>query len=156
MAPENILTTDIGGTSFDVGVVVEGRPLMRREITVAGADIRVPSIDVASIGAGGGSIAAVRFGNLTVGPQSAGANPGPACYGRGGSEPTATDADLVLGVLDPDNFLGGSMALDIEAARRAITDKVAKPLGMSRHGGGVGHSRGARCPHGGPAAALHD
>jgi N-methylhydantoinase A len=128
---ENILVTDIGGTSFDVGVVVEGRPLMRREITVAGADIRVPSIDVASIGAGGGSIAAVRFGNLTVGPQSAGANPGPACYGRGGSEPTATDADLVLGVLDPDNFLGGSMALDIEAARRAITDKVATPLGMS-------------------------
>jgi N-methylhydantoinase A len=128
---DNILVTDIGGTSFDVGVVVEGRPLMRREITVAGADIRVPSIDVASIGAGGGSIAAVRFGNLTVGPQSAGANPGPACYGRGGSEPTATDADLVLGVLDPDNFLGGSMALDIEAARRAITDKVAKPLGMS-------------------------
>src|SRR5215475_172011 len=126
----NILVTDIGGTSFDVGVVVEGRPLMRREITVAGADIRVPSIDVASIGAGGGSIAAVKFGNLTVGPQSAGANPGPACYGRGGTEPTATDADLVLGVLDPDNFIGGRMRLDVEAARRAIHDKVAKPLGM--------------------------
>src|SRR5215470_1986007 len=126
----NILTTDIGGTSFDVGVVVEGRPLMRREITVAGADIRVPSIDVSSIGAGGGSIAVVRFGNLTVGPQSAGANPGPACYGRGGTEPTATDADLVLGVLDPDNFIGGRMTLDIEAAHRAIHDKVAKPLGM--------------------------
>src|SRR5215813_8636806 len=110
----NILVTDIGGTSFDVGVVVEGRPLMRREITVAGADIRVPSIDVASIGAGGGSIAAVRFGNLSVGPQSAGANPGPACYGRGGSEPTATDADLVLGVLDPDNFIGGRMRLDVK------------------------------------------
>src|SRR6266545_2411841 len=128
---KNLLTTDIGGTSFDVGVVVDGRPLMRREISVAGADIRVPSIDVASIGAGGGSIAAVRFGNLTVGPQSAGANPGPACYGRGGTEPTATDADLVLGVLDPDNFLGGTMKLDVEAAHRAITDKVAKPLGMS-------------------------
>jgi N-methylhydantoinase A len=128
---KNLLITDIGGTSFDVGVVVDGRPLMRREISVAGADIRVPSIDVASIGAGGGSIAAVRFGNLTVGPQSAGANPGPACYGRGGSEPTATDADLVLGVLDPDNFLGGSMQLDVAAAHRAIADKVAKPLGMS-------------------------
>src|SRR5215468_2106458 len=127
----NLLITDIGGTSFDVGVVYGGRPLMRREITVAGADIRVPSIDVASIGAGGGSIAAVRFGNLTVGPQSAGADPGPACYGRGGTEPTATDADLVLGVLDPDNFLGGTMTLDVEAARRAIADKVAKPLGMS-------------------------
>src|SRR5215813_8887528 len=128
---KNLLTTDIGGTSFDVGVVVGGKPLMRREIAVAGADIRVPSIDVASIGAGGGSIAAVRFGNLTVGPQSAGANPGPACYGRGGTEPTATDADLVLGVLDPDNFIGGRMRLDVEAARRAIHDKVAKPLGMS-------------------------
>jgi N-methylhydantoinase A len=126
----NLLTTDIGGTSFDVGVVVDSKPLMRREIAVAGADIRVPSIDVASIGAGGGSIAAVQFGNLTVGPQSAGANPGPACYGRGGVEPTATDADLVLGVLDPDNFLGGRMRLDVEAARRAITDKIAKPLGM--------------------------
>ncbi len=128
---ENLLITDIGGTSFDVGVVVDSHPLMRREITVAGADIRVPSIDVASIGAGGGSIAAVRFGNLTVGPQSAGANPGPACYGRGGSEPTATDADLILGVLDPDNFLGGTMALDVEAAHRVIAEKVAKPLGMS-------------------------
>ena len=126
----NILTTDIGGTSFDVGVVAGKRPVMRREITVAGADIRVPSIDVSSIGAGGGSIAVVRFGNLTVGPQSAGANPGPACYGRGGTEPTATDADLVLGVLDPDNFIGGRMTLDIEAAHRAIHDKVAKPLGM--------------------------
>jgi N-methylhydantoinase A len=127
----NLLTTDIGGTSFDVGVVVAGKPLMRREIAVAGADIRVPSIDVASIGAGGGSIAAVRFGNLTVGPQSAGANPGPACYGRGGTEPTATDADLLLGVLDPDNFLGGRMRLDPAAAGRAISDKVAAPLGMN-------------------------
>jgi len=126
----NLLTTDIGGTSFDVGVIAGGRPAMRREITVAGADIRVPSIDVSSIGAGGGSIASVKFGNLTVGPQSAGANPGPACYGRGGTEPTATDADLVLGVLDPDNFIGGRMRLDVEAARRAIHDKVAKPLGM--------------------------
>ncbi len=128
---KNLLTIDIGGTSFDVGVVVDGRPLMRREISVAGADIRVPSIDVASIGAGGGSIAAVRFGNLTVGPQSAGANPGPACYDRGGTEPTATDADLVLGVLDPEHFIGGRMQLEVEAARRAIYDKVAKPLGMS-------------------------
>jgi N-methylhydantoinase A len=126
----NLLTTDIGGTSFDVGVVVDRRPAMRREITVAGADIRVPSIDVSSIGAGGGSIATVRFGQLTVGPQSAGANPGPACYGRGGSEPTATDADLVLGVLDPDNFIGGRMVLDSEAAARAIHDKIATPLGM--------------------------
>jgi N-methylhydantoinase A len=130
LAEENLLTTDIGGTSFDVGVIVKGKPVMRREISVAGADIRVPSIDVDSIGAGGGSIATVRFGNLMVGPQSAGSSPGPACYGRGGTEPTATDADLVLGVLDPDNFIGGAMKLDVEAARRAIHDKVAVPLGV--------------------------
>ncbi len=128
----NILTTDIGGTSFDVGVIADGRPIMRSEISVAGADIRVHSIDVDSIGAGGGSIASVNStGELQVGPRSAGANPGPVCYGRGGTEPTATDADLVLGVLDPENFLGGRMKLDIDAARRAIEQKIAKPLGMS-------------------------
>jgi N-methylhydantoinase A len=104
---------------------------MRTEISVAGADIRVHSIDVESIGAGGGSIAYVEFGELRVGPRSAGANPGPACYGRGGTRPTATDADLVLGVLDPDNFIGGRMKLDMEAARRAIEEHVANPLGMS-------------------------
>jgi N-methylhydantoinase A len=127
----NILTTDIGGTSFDVGVIVDGKPIRRSEISVAGADIRVPSIDVASIGAGGGSIASVRFGDLNVGPQSAGANPGPACYGRGGTEPTATDADLVLGVIDPKNFIGGRMQLDVAAARRAIDERIAQPLGMT-------------------------
>jgi N-methylhydantoinase A len=128
---DNIVTMDIGGTSFDVGVIVSGKPIMRTEISVAGADIRVHSIDVESIGAGGGSIAYVEFGELRVGPRSAGANPGPACYGRGGTRPTATDADLVLGVLDPDNFIGGRMKLDVEAARRAIEEHVAKPLGMS-------------------------
>jgi len=127
---KNLLTTDIGGTSFDVGVVAAGKPIMRSEIAVAGADIRVHSIDVDSIGAGGGSIASVHFGELRVGPKSAGAKPGPACYGRGGTLPTATDADLVLGVLDADNFIGGRMKLDIEAARRAIHDHVGKPLGM--------------------------
>lgn len=127
---KNVLTLDIGGTSFDVGVIVEGKPFLRSEIAVAGADIRILSIDVNSIGAGGGSIASAAFGDLTVGPRSAGASPGPACYGRGGTEPTATDADLVLGVLDPDNFLGGRMKLDVEAARRAIGDKIAKPLDM--------------------------
>ncbi|MPZ57732.1 MAG: hydantoinase/oxoprolinase family protein [Rhizobiales bacterium] len=128
---DNILTMDVGGTSFDVGVIVKGKPIMRSEISVAGADIRVLSIDVESIGAGGGSLASVEFGELRVGPRSAGANPGPACYGRGGTEPTATDADLVLGVLDPANFLGGRMQLDTAAAQRAIEEKVAKPLGMS-------------------------
>ncbi len=128
---KNVLATDIGGTSFDVGVVVEGKPIMRSEIVLAGADIRVHSIDVQSIGAGGGSIAQVQFGELRVGPRSAGANPGPACYGRGGTEPTATDADLVLGVLDPENFIGGRMKLDLEAAKRAISERVARPLGMN-------------------------
>lgn len=128
----NMLTTDIGGTSFDVGVIADGRPIMRSEISVGGADIRVHSIDVDSIGAGGGSIASVNAtGELQVGPRSAGSTPGPVCYGRGGTEPTATDADLVLGVLDPDNFLGGRMKLDIDAARRAIDERIAKPLGMS-------------------------
>jgi N-methylhydantoinase A len=127
----NLLTTDIGGTSFDVGVVVQGKAVSRSEIVVGGADMRVPSIDVASIGAGGGSIAYVEFGELRVGPRSAGAIPGPACYGRGGTKPTATDADLVLGVLDPENFLGGRMKLDISAARTAIEEHVAQPLGLS-------------------------
>jgi N-methylhydantoinase A len=131
LGAQNILTTDIGGTSFDVGVIAAGKPVRRSEISLAGADIRVPSIDVASIGAGGGSIASVEFGDLTVGPQSAGANPGPACYGRGGDRPTATDADLVLGVLDPDYFIGGRMKLDLGAARRAIETHVARPLGIS-------------------------
>lgn len=126
----NVLTLDIGGTSFDVGVIVDGRPMMRPTIALAGADLSVTSIDVASIGAGGGSLAGVRFGDLSVGPKSAGANPGPVCYGRGGTEPTSTDADLVLGVLDPDWFLGGRMKLDLAAARAAIEEKVARPLGL--------------------------
>lgn len=127
----NIITMDIGGTSFDVGVIVDGKPIMRSEISVAGADIRVHSIDVDSIGAGGGSIAHVEFGELRVGPRSAGSNPGPACYGRGGTLPTSTDADLVLGVLNPANFIGGRMKLDVDAAYRAIDEHVAKALGMN-------------------------
>jgi len=127
---DNVLTSDIGGTSFDVGIVARGMPLLRREVSVGGADIRIPSIDVESIGAGGGSIAAVRFGQLTVGPMSAGANPGPVCYGRGGTEPTVTDADLLLGILDAENFIGGRMRLDVEAAARTMHDKIAQPLGI--------------------------
>ena len=128
----NILSTDIGGTSFDVGVIVDGAPIMRADLSIAGADLRVHSIDVDSIGAGGGSIAWIDTGGeLRVGPKSAGSSPGPACYGRGGTEPTATDADLVLGVLDADNFIGGRLKLDIVAARNAIETRIAKPLGMS-------------------------
>ncbi|MDO9278574.1 MAG: hydantoinase/oxoprolinase family protein [Polaromonas sp.] len=127
----NILSVDIGGTSFDVGVIVNGQPMMRSSIDLAGADISVPSIDVASIGAGGGSLASVNFGDLSVGPQSAGANPGPACYGRGGLKPTSTDADLVLGVLDADYFIGGRMKLDVTRAKQAIEEHIASPLGIT-------------------------
>jgi N-methylhydantoinase A len=127
----NVLAIDIGGTSFDVGVISGGRAIMRSDLSVAGADLRVLSVDVASIGAGGGSLAAVEFGELHVGPSSAGAQPGPACYGRGGTRPTATDADLVLGVLDTASFIGGRMRLDVDAARRAIDQHVAQPLGMT-------------------------
>lgn len=126
----NILAVDIGGTSFDVGVIANGKPMMRSSISLAGADISVPSIDVSSLGAGGGSIATVQFGDLTVGPESAGSMPGPACYGRGGERPTSTDADLVLGVLDPNYFIGGRMRLDLAKARAAIDQHVARPLGL--------------------------
>ncbi|MFC9556080.1 hydantoinase/oxoprolinase family protein [Rhodococcus sp. NPDC056960] len=127
----HILTLDVGGTSFDVGVVVDGAPLLRDEVTFGGADMRVPSVDIASIGAGGGSIAAVRDGVLTVGPRSAGATPGPVCYGKGGTEPTTTDADLVLGVLDPDRFGSGGIRLDVAAARRALAEQIGSPLGLN-------------------------
>lgn len=131
LSQPNILTLDVGGTSFDVGVVVDGDPLLRDEVTFGGADMRVPSVDIASIGAGGGSIAAVRDGILTVGPRSAGATPGPVCYGKGGTEPTTTDADLVLGVLDPDRFGSGGIRLDVEAARRSLEEQIGAPLGLN-------------------------
>lgn len=127
----NILTMDVGGTSFDVGVVVEGSTLLRDDVTFGGADMKVPSVDIASVGAGGGSIAAVTGGVLTVGPRSAGANPGPVCYGKGGTQPTTTDADLVLGILDPESFSSGGIELDREAALQAIDEKIARPLGIS-------------------------
>ncbi|WP_142103689.1 hydantoinase/oxoprolinase family protein [Pseudonocardia cypriaca] len=130
LGEEHLLTVDVGGTSFDVGTVVRGNPLLRDQLTVGGADIQRPAIDVATIGAGGGSIARVRDGALTVGPFSAGARPGPVCYRRGGSEPTATDADLVLGVLDEDGFAGGTMRLDRAAAAAAIAERIARPLGL--------------------------
>lgn len=127
----NILTLDVGGTSFDVGVVVNGAPLMREQVTFGGADMRVPSVDIASIGAGGGSIAAVVNGILSVGPRSAGAIPGPVCYGKGGQEPTTTDADLVLGVLDPESFGSGGILLDTEASKNALAEQIGRPLGLN-------------------------
>jgi N-methylhydantoinase A len=137
---ERLLSFDMGGTTAKACVIDRGEPLIARDFEVARADrfakgsglpIRVPVVELIEIGAGGGSIARVdRLGLLKVGPDSAGAAPGPACYGLGGVEPTVTDADLVLGYLDPGFFLGGTMPLDVQAARRAIQERVARPLGL--------------------------
>jgi len=128
----NVLTTDVGGTSFDVGLVVDGQPELAREPVFGKYHLSFPMVDVVSIGSGGGSIAWIDpAGFLKVGPQSAGADPGPACYGQGGTEPTVTDANVVVGRIDPDYFLGGSWKLDKAKAERAIRERIAKPLGLS-------------------------
>lgn len=128
---ERVVATDVGGTSFDVGLVVDGDVSYARSPVFAKYPVALPIIDVTSIGAGGGSIAWIEpeSGVLRVGPQSAGARPGPACYGAGGSEPTVTDANLVLGRLDPDYFLGGRMRIDPDRALSAV-ERVATPLGL--------------------------
>ena len=129
----NVITLDIGGTSADIGVVTEGRfkEASARDTSVAGYPMLVPMIDLHTIGAGGGSIARVdAAGGFKVGPQSAGAVPGPAAYGLGGTEVTVTDANIVLGRIDVKNFLGGAMILDAEAARRTVQALAAK-LGIS-------------------------
>ncbi len=127
---DRILTFDMGGTSTDVATCVGGTPSITRETTVGEFPVRAPSVEVESIGAGGGSIAYVAevTGALRVGPRSAGAEPGPACYGRGGEEPTVTDANVVLGHLPP-RLLGGAMELDSDAAAAAI-DRLARKLGL--------------------------
>ena len=128
----DLLTFDMGGTTADVCLVSNGEPERRFRGEVQGHPVTLPQIDVLSVGAGGGSIARVdAFGSLRVGPESAGADPGPAAYGRGGEDATVSDAHLVLGTLDPDRFLGGRMALDAGAARRAVERAVAKPLRLS-------------------------
>ena len=129
---KNLITTDMGGTSFDVTLIKDAQPWMTNETDVAGLyRIRLPMVDVWTVGAGGGSIAWLGPGNaLHVGPKSAGAVPGPACYMKGGNEPTSTDADLVLGYLNPDNYLGGEFTIDPELSRKAIKEKIADPLGI--------------------------
>lgn len=131
MGQDKIVTADMGGTSFDVGLIVDGEPLMDSEVAVGNLNLLNPMLSVRSIGCGGGSIASVRDGMLKVGPESAGSSPGPACYGRGGTDATITDADLVLGFLNPDYFLGGKISVDTEAASEAIRRHVAEPLGLS-------------------------
>lgn len=128
---DNVITTDMGGTSFDVGLIVADRPVVSQVTEVAKYHVAVPMVTITAIGAGGGSIAEVVAGELRVGPGSAGAYPGPVCYRRGGTRVTVTDADVVLGVIDPDAFLGGRMSLDKEAAAEAIRVQIATPLGMS-------------------------
>jgi N-methylhydantoinase A len=126
---ENVICSDVGGTSYDVALIEGGEILERTQTTVARRPIVGPLIDIVSIGAGGGSIAWIDHrGALQVGPQSAGAYPGPACLRLGGVEPTVTDCHLVLGRLDPDNFLGSRMKLDVAAAELAIRERVAEPL----------------------------
>lgn len=129
---EDALTFDMGGTTADVGLVVGGKPQLRYEGEAAGHPVNLPQVDVLSVGSGGGSIARVDdFGALRVGPESAGADPGPAAYGAGGREATVTDAHVVLGTLDPERFLGGRMKLDRDAATEAIRTRVAEPLDLS-------------------------
>ncbi len=127
----NLVTLDMGGTSTDVSTVVDGREKFTTDFEIEwGRPVQIPMIDIRTIGAGGGSIARIDAGGmLVVGPESAGANPGPACYGRGGTLPTVTDANVVLGRIDAGNFLGGVMGLDAEAARRAI-GTLAPALGL--------------------------
>ena len=127
---KNLITIDMGGTSFDVALVRESKPIISREGKVCGYPLRVPMVEVNTIGAGGGSIAWLDAGGgLHVGPQSAGAEPGPACYGLGGEDATDTDASVVLGYLNPDYFAGGEIPLDKSAATKAI-ERIAKRLGM--------------------------
>ncbi|MEH7249751.1 hydantoinase/oxoprolinase family protein [Neobacillus niacini] len=127
----NVITSDMGGTSFDVGLIIDGKPIVSNNSEVESYHIVQPMVKVTAIGAGGGSIAYVENGHLFVGPKSAGAVPGPVCYDQGGTEPTITDADVVLGIIDPDHFLGGKMKLNKEKAEEAIRTKIAEPLGMT-------------------------
>lgn len=132
----NVIIADTGGTTYDVSLVRDGRIPLTKETWIGqpfrGHMTGFPSIDIKSVGAGGGSIAWVDAGGLLhVGPQSAGAVPGPVCYGAGGVEPTVTDACVTLGYLDPHYFLGGSMTLDADGARKAVEDHVARPLGLT-------------------------
>ncbi|MDQ3808910.1 MAG: hydantoinase/oxoprolinase family protein [Chloroflexota bacterium] len=137
----DLLAFDMGGTTAKLCVIEDGQPLTSTEFEVdrkyrfkagSGLPVKVPTVELIEIGAGGGSIARVdSLGLIKVGPDSAGADPGPVCYGRGGTEPTVTDADLLLGYLDPNFFLGGRLRLDVGSAERAVRARIGDPLGMS-------------------------
>ena len=128
----NVVTADVGGTTFLVGMIVDGEPVRAGTTIIHQQPINVPTIRVDAIGSGGGAIAWIDAGgNLQVGPRSAAADPGPAAYGTGGIEPTVTDADLVLGIVNPDYFLGGKRKLDVGLAKKALLDKIGIPLGLT-------------------------
>jgi N-methylhydantoinase A len=131
MGEKNVITTDMGGTSFDVSIIYEGKPAYSFVSNTDQYDYFLPKVDLQAIGAGGGSLVRVKpeARTMTVGPDSAGAYPGPVCYGRGGTVPTVTDAQLVLGYLDPDNFAGGRMKLDKDAAFKAIAS-ISTSIGL--------------------------
>jgi N-methylhydantoinase A len=127
----NVICADVGGTSFDVALIEDGEVLERTETTLQGRPVLGPTLDVVSVGAGGGSIGWVdERGLVKVGPRSAGAEPGPACFGRGGEEPTVTDCHVHLGRIDPARFLGGRIALDADLARKAIRSRLCEPTGL--------------------------
>ena len=141
---QNIITVDIGGTSADISTITDGqiKIMNPRDTYVSGHPVLIPMIDLVTIGAGGGSIAYIdSAGGFHVGPRSAGADPGPACYGRGGVEPTVTDAQVSLGRLDPDKMLGGDLPLDKDLADQAIENKIARPLGISTTDAALGSIR---------------
>jgi N-methylhydantoinase A len=139
---EDCLVVDMGGTSFDASLVRGGMVELKPEGEIDRLRIALPMLDIVTIGAGGGSIGKVDAGGLLrMGPESAGADPGPACYGRGGELPTCTDANVVLGYLDPGYFAGGEMKLDAAAARAAIDKHVASPLGLDVERAAVGMYR---------------
>ena len=130
----NAIAFDMGGTTAKAGVIHQGQVLMTGSALIGGyatgLPVQMPMIDIQEVGTGGGSIARLDLGALHVGPESAGAHPGPVCYGLGGAEPTVTDANLMLGRLAADRFLGGEMRLDLDAARRALEERIAGPLGL--------------------------
>lgn len=140
MGRADLLSFDMGGTTAKACIVEEGRPTIASEFEVArkqrftrgsGIPLEISSVELIEIGAGGGSVARIdTFGLIQVGPDSAGSDPGPVCYGKGGNNPTVTDADLILGYLDPDFFLGGRMSLDLASTRSAIEQQLALPLGL--------------------------
>ncbi len=137
----NVITIDIGGTSADISVIQDGqlRTKNPRDTEVDGLPVLAPMIDIDAIGAGGGSIAYIDDGGaFRVGPRSAGASPGPACYGQGGTEPTVTDAQVTLGRLDPERFLGGDLTIDKALAEKAIQEYIAGPLGLSVQNAALG------------------